>query len=300
MLIRAATSKTNAPRAYQHIKVSPIAGPMGAELSGVDVRNPSEGAFEEIKQALADHIAVFILDQDLDVEDLEAFTLRFGEFGEDPFIEAMEGHPHVLHVIKEAEEMAPVIFGGLWHSDWSFFERPPAYTLLYGKEVPPFGGDTLYANCYLAYETLSGEMQRVLESLTALHSAERGYGAEMKNIYAFLENMAVKTGGEETTRVEEHPLVRTHPVTGRKALYVNPVYTVGVKGMDAEESAPILDFLNQHMTHENFTCRFRWKRGALAMWDNRACLHLPVSDYLGFRREMFRTTVKGERPFLTA
>ena len=298
MLIRAATAKTNAPRRYDHIKAAPIAGTMGAEITGVDLRKLGDAAFSEIEQALADHLAIFILDQDLSVEELEAFTQRFGAFGADPFIEGMKDHPHVLHVRKEANEMAPVVFGGLWHSDWSFLEKPPAYTILHAKEIPPYGGDTLYANGYLAYESLSDEMKRVLCSLTALHSAERGYGAQMQNIYAFLENMSVKTGGDASTRVQEHPLVRTHPVTKRKALYVNPVYTVGVKGMHPEEAAPILAFLNDHMTHENFTCRFRWSPGAVAMWDNRCCLHLPISDYLGFRREMYRTTVEGERPYL--
>jgi len=298
MLIRAASARTNAPRSYDCIKVTPIAGTMGAEIEGVDLCNLDDAAFAEINTALADHVAVFVLGQSLSVDDLERFTLRFGEFGEDPFIEAMPDHPHVLHVKKEANEMMPVVFGGLWHSDWSFFERPPAYTLLHAKEIPPYGGDTLYANAYLAYETLSAEMRRVLESLTAVHSAERGYGEAMNRIYAFVENMKIRTGGEASVRLQEHPLVRTHPVTGRKALYVNPVYTVGIKGMDEEESGPILQFLNRHMTHENFTARFRWTKGALAMWDNRACLHLPVSDYLGHRREMFRTTVKGERPYL--
>lgn len=298
MLIRAATAKTNAPRKYDLIRVRPIAGTMGAEISGVDVRDMGEAAFAEISQALADHIAIFIEGQDLSVAEMERFTLRFGAFGSDPFIEGMPEHPNVLHVRKEASEVLPVVFGGLWHSDWSFLETPPAYTLLHAREIPPFGGDTLYANCYLAYETLSAEMRRVLESLTALHSAERGYGAGMKGIHAFVENMTIRTGGEASTRLQEHPLVRTHPVTGRKALYVNPVYTVGVKGMDTEESAPLLAFLAEHMTHENFTARYRWTPGAVAIWDNRACLHLPVSDYLGFRREMYRTTVEGERPFL--
>ena len=298
MLIRAATARTNAPRKYDHIEVAPIAGTMGAEISGVDVRNISEAAFEEIRTALADHVAVFILGQDLSVEDMERFTERFGQFGDDPFIKGMDDHPHVLHVKKEAKEMLPVVFGGLWHSDWSFLETPPAYTILHAKEIPPFGGDTLYANCCLAYETLSEEYRRILDGLTALHSAARGYGEDMKRIYAFLENMTVRTGGEASTRIQEHPLVRTHPVTKRKALYVNPVYTVGIEGMDEEESAPILQFLARHMTHENFTARYRWSPGAIAIWDNRACLHLPISDYLGFRREMYRTTVVGERPFL--
>lgn len=297
MLIRAATAKTNAPRKYDHIEVRPIAGTMGVEISGVDVRAMGQAAFAEIETALADHIAIFILGQDLPVDELERFTARFGKFGSDPFIEGMKDHPHVLHVKKEAKEMLPVVFGGLWHSDWSFLETPPAYTILHAREIPPFGGDTLYANCYLAYETLSEEFRRILDPLTALHSAQRGYGEDMKRVYAFLENMTVKTGGEASTRIQEHPLVRTHPVTGRKALYVNPVYTVGIRGMDEEESAPILQFLNKHMTHENFTCRYRWSPGAIAMWDNRACLHLPVSDYLGFRREMYRTTVEGERPY---
>lgn len=299
MLIRAATAKTNAPRRYGHIKVEPIAGTMGAEISGVDAERLSDAAFEEIETALADHLAVFVLgQQDLNLDALERFAARFGAFGDDPFIEGMPDRPHVLHVRKEATEMLPVVFGGLWHSDWSFLETPPAYTILHAKEIPPYGGDTLYANGYLAYETLSEEFRRILDGLTALHSAERGYGAGMKRIQSFIENMTIRTGGEASTRIEEHPLVRTHPVTGRRALYVNPVYTVGIKGLDEEESKPILDFLFRHMVHENFTARFRWKPGAIAIWDNRCCLHLPISDYLGFRREMFRMTIAGERPYL--
>lgn len=298
MLIRAATAKTNAPRAYKRIKVAPIAGTMGAEISGVDVANLSDEAFAEIKTALADHLAVFILGRTLNVDALERFAARFGAFGDDPFIEGLPGRPHVLHVRKEATEMLPVVFGGLWHSDWSFLETPPAYTILHAREIPPYGGDTLYANGYLAYETLSDEFRRILEGMTALHSAERGYGEGMKRIQSFIENMTIKTGGDASTRIQEHPLVRTHPVTGRRALYVNPVYTVGIKGLDEEESAPILQFLSRHMTHENFTARFRWKEGAIAIWDNRCCLHLPISDYLGHRREMFRLTIAGERPYL--
>lgn len=300
MLIRAATARTNAPRQYDHIRVQPISGALGAEIEGVDVRDLSDAAFVEIRQALADHVAIFILGQDLSIEDQERFTLRFGTFGADPFVEGMPDHPHVLHVRKEADEMAPFVFGGAWHSDWSFLKTPPAYTMLFAKEIPPFGGDTLFASAYLAYESLTDEFRRVLLSLTALHSAERGYGEAMKPIQALAENMTIRTGGELSRRIQEHPLVRSHPVTMRKALYVNPVYTVGIKGMDQEESQPILDFLARHMTHENFTCRFRWSQGAIAMWDNRCALHLPVSDYLGFRREMFRTTVAGERPFLEA
>ena len=298
MLIRAASAKNNAPRDYTHLKVQPLAGTMGAEITGVDLRDLSGEAFAEIEAALADHLAIFILDQNLSVEELEALTARLGEFGDDPFIEGMPDHPHVLHVVKEADEKMPLVFGGAWHSDWSFLDRPPAYTLLHAKEIPPYGGDTVYANAYLAYETLSAEMQRVLESLTAHHSAERGYGAAMKGIYSFLENMSVKTGGDASTRLQEHPLIRTHPITGRKALYMNPVYTVGIKGMHPEEAAPLLAFLSEQVTHEAFTCRFRWSPGAVAIWDNRCALHLPISDYLGFRREMYRTTVVGEKPYL--
>lgn len=297
-MLRATTAETNAARAYSHIAVSPIAGALGAEISGVDLRALSDESFDEIHTALLDHGVIFFRDQDLSLDDQEAFTVKFGPYGEDPFIEGMEGRPHVLRLVKEADEKSPFVFGGAWHSDWSFFAEPPMATFLYAKDVPPYGGDTLYASMTLAYDLLSDEMKRVLESLTAVHSARRGYGPNARATQDQLEHMNIKTGEEALAR-QEHPLVRTHPETGRKSLYINPVYTVGIKGMDQEEADAILNFLYAHARHEAFTCRFRWQVGSLAVWDNRCTMHQPLSDFLGFRREMYRTTAAGDRPFLS-
>ena len=289
----ATTSKNNAAREYQHIDVRPYAGALGAEILGIDLRKVDDASFAEIKQASLDHLVIFFRDQELSVGDYEEFTQRFGAFGDDPYLEHEPGQ-QVVRLVKEADEATPFVFGAAWHSDWSFLERPPAYTLLYGTDIPPYGGDTLYANLYLVYEWLSDEMKRICESLVGIHSAERGYGPDAKH-NALVEHMNIRTG-VDALKTQEHPLVRTHPETGRKAIFANPVYTVGLKGLKPQESEPILSTLYALADHPVFTCRFRWEPRSLAIWDNRCTWHLPLADYHGLRREALRTTVAGTVP----
>ena len=279
---------------YEHINVSPVAGSLGADVSGVDLTRLGDDGYTELRQALLAHQVLFIRDQELSVTDLEAVTLRFGEFGREPFVECMPDHPHVIHVLKEADEKAPFVFGGAWHTDWSFQEQPPAFTLLYGKDVPAQGGDTLFANLYLACEWLSPTMQALCAGLNALHSPERGYGPAARH-NDLLENMTVHYGNVDH-ELRAHPLITRHPETGRKVLFVNPTYTVGIEGLRPAEAQPILDYLCAIPTAPAFTCRMRWSPGTLAIWDNRCTWHYPVADYHGSRREMYRTTVRGTRP----
>lgn len=290
----ASDPKKNAAGEYRRLDVRPYAGSLGAEVHGVDLRKVDEETFAEIRRASADHLVLFFRGQSLEPGDLEAFSGRLGPFGDDPFAKGMEDHPNVVRVLKEADERHPFVFGAVWHSDWSFQECPPAYTLLYAHELPPYGGDTLYANMYLAYEALSEALQGVMRGLQAWHSPEMGYGPDAHH-NKLLENMTIPYG-DAAKVIREHPVVRKHPDTGRRALFVNPAYTVGFKDMKPEESRAILDYLYEVAMHPAHTCRFRWTTGDLAMWDNRCTWHNPVPDYHGFRREMYRTTVHGEKP----
>jgi taurine dioxygenase len=202
----------------------------------------------------------------------------------------MEGFPEITPVIKLEHEK--VNFGGLWHSDTTYLERPPMGTMLIAREVPPFGGDTLFANMYLAYETLSPGMQRLLDALIAINSSAK---ADVTKTREDRIRDGAKTG-TKSEYVAEHPVVRTHPETGKKALYVNGGHTVRFKDMTEEESAPLLQYLFAHQQRPEFTCRFRWEVGSIAFWDNRCAQHNPINDYHGYRRVMHRVTLAGDKP----
>ncbi len=278
------------------IHVQPNESGFGAEITGLDIsRTLPPETLAEVKDAWARHAVVWFPDQPLTHDQLEAFTLQIGPFGHDPFIAPMEDHPHILELRREPDEKARN-FGAGWHSDWSFQEMPPAATLLHSKVVPPVGGDTLYADCSRAYDALSEEMKKMLQGLTAVHSAALPYGpngvfaleAEKRTMKILVSKDAEKTW--------PHPLVRTHPVTGRKALFVSPVYTIGIQGMTHAESAAILGFLYGHMTQERFVYRHKWRENMLTMWDNRCTLHFADGGYDGHLRVMHRTTVAGDVP----
>ncbi|TVS17914.1 MAG: TauD/TfdA family dioxygenase [Gammaproteobacteria bacterium] len=292
------TAASNAPRSYSRIRVRPLTGAIGAEIFHVDLRRLDDLAFAELRQAATDHLVLFFRDQQLDLDEYQAFAARWGSFGSDPFVATMDDHPHVIRVLKEADEKHPLVFGGAWHSDWTFLPTPPSWTLLYARDVPDYGGDTLFANTYLAWEWFSDTFRALLEPLVAVHSPQRAYGADARH-NDLLENMKILYG-EKAHLSGRHPLVRTHPESGRRALFVNPGYTTGIEGMRPDEAQSLLSYLFQVMTHPAFQCRFRWEPGSIAMWDNRCTLHNPVSDYLGKRRELYRITIAGEAPYLTA
>lgn len=268
-----------------------IAGALGAEIEGLDLRHtPDAETIAALRAALLEHLVVFFHGQDLTAEQFMAFAERFGEPVEYPMVRGLDDHPLIIEVAKEPHET--VNFGGLWHTDTAYLERPPMGTLLLAREVPPYGGDTLFANQYLAYEALSEGMQALLEPLVAVNSSAKA------DVTRTREDR-VRDHAHATWRQDyeaEHPVIRTHPETGRKALYVNGGHTVRFKGMTEAESAPILAFLHAHQVRPEFTCRFSWRAGSLAFWDNRATLHNPVNDYHGHRRVMHRITLAGERP----
>ncbi|MDB5451375.1 MAG: alpha-ketoglutarate-dependent taurine dioxygenase [Phenylobacterium sp.] len=285
-----------AQSAYRTIRVTPQPSGFGAEIAGVDLSRPLSGdALAEVKAAWARHAVVAFPDQALDLHQLEAFTLQVGAFGKDPFIKPMPGHPNVLELRREPDEKA-TNFGAGWHSDWSFQPQPPAATILHSEVVPPVGGDTLFCDGARAYETLSDTMKTMLAPLRAVHSAGRAYGT--KGVFAReTEKRTLQIiVSEEADDTLTHPLVRTHPVTGRKALFVSPVYTVGIEGLAPKEAQAILALLFDHMIQDQFIYRHRWRPKMLLMWDNRCTMHLAEGGYDGHLRLMHRTTVAGDTP----
>ncbi|HZZ67289.1 MAG TPA: TauD/TfdA family dioxygenase [Phenylobacterium sp.] len=281
---------------YRTIAVAPRPSGFGAEITGLDLTRPLPAdVLAEVKAAWARHGVVAFPDQPLELDVLEAFTLSMGGFGHDPYIKPMAGRPNVLELRREPDEKA-TNFGAGWHSDWSFQAAPPAATLLHSKVVPPVGGDTLFVDACRAYEALSPAMQRMLDPLRAIHSARQAYGS--KGVFSReTEKRTLQiVVSEEADAALTHPLVRTHPVTGRKALYVSPVYTVGIEDLTPEEARAILGFLFAHLTQEEFIYRHKWREQMLLMWDNRCTMHFAEGGYDGHLRLMHRTTVAGEVP----
>ncbi|WP_426163509.1 TauD/TfdA dioxygenase family protein [Sandarakinorhabdus sp. DWP1-3-1] len=266
----------------------------GATVTGVDLSRPLPPEdLAAIRAAWAAHAVLSFPGQPLTLDAQEALTLQFGDFGEDPFIKPLPGRPHILELRREADETAPN-FGAGWHSDWSFQPQPPAATILHGKVIPPIGGDTLFADCAAAYDSLSPAFQRLCDSLTALHSARLPYGRD--GVYAnetASRTMTIITG-EAAEAVQAHPLVRVHPATGRRALYCSPVYTIGIEGMTRDEGYAILGHLFQRIIEPQFLFRHRWAPDTLLIWDNRCTLHFAEGGYDGHLRVMHRTTVAGE------
>ena len=278
------------------IVITPQETGFGARIEGVDLSRPLPPAvLAAVKAAWAKHSVVAFPGQPLSLEALEAFTQTIGPFGVDPFIAPMPGHPNVLELRRQPDEKA-TNFGAGWHSDWSFQKTPPAATLLRSQVIPPVGGDTLFADCSRAYEALSPVMKKMLEGVRAVHSATRAYGTQG----VFAKETAKRTMeiivSPEADKTLTHPLVRTHPVTGRKALFVSPVYTVGIEGMAVAESQAVLGLLFAHIVQEQFVYRHRWEKDMLLMWDNRCTVHFAEGGYDGHLRVMHRTTVAGDAP----
>ncbi len=275
------------------IDIQPVAGALGAEISGIDLSGDlSNAEFDAVHQAFLDHQVIFFRDQhDLQPDAHKAFASRFGSLNVHPYVAGMESHPEILEIIKEPDEK--LNFGGGWHSDMSFLEEPALGSILHAIEVPPYGGDTLFASQTAAYEALSPGMKAMLEDLTAIHSASREYSSKGASAQA---RQSMQAQQADDAPEYEHPVVRTHPETGRKGLYINPAFTLRFKDMTTRESRPLLEYLFAHSREERFTCRFRWSKGAVAFWDNRCCWHYALNDYQGFRRHMRRVTVNGDRP----
>jgi taurine dioxygenase len=270
-----------------HLTVKPLSGAIGAEIHGIDLRSPvPDDTVARIRRIWLEHSVIFFRDQDLPPKDFAAFARRFGEVADYSFLKGLDDSPEVIEVAKLEHER--VNFGGLWHTDTAYLERPPMGTMLVAREVPPYGGDTLFASSYAAYDALSDGMKRLLDPLRAVNSSAKAEKTRTREDR--------KAGEGRKVLEAEHPVVRTHPETGRKALYVNFGHTLRFAGMSEEESEGLLAYLFEHQSRPEFTCRFRWEPGSIALWDNRCALHNPINDYHGHRRIMHRVTLAGDRP----
>jgi taurine dioxygenase len=278
------------------LQVTPSGSSCGALVRGVDLkRELSPAEVDAIRVAWLEHQVIAFPDQSLEIADIERFASYLGPEGEDPYILPMKGHPRVIEVRREAGEKSP-LFAESWHSDWSFLDPPPAGTALYGTVIPPVGGDTLFANQYAAYDALDAATRHKFGSLKGIHSARRGYARD--GMYGEKDkgrSMTIRHD-DSAMKTQLHPLVRVHPETGRKALFVSMGYTIGVDGMDDAEATALLMDLFRHQVRPEFVYRHRWRQGMLTLWDNRCLLHSATGGYEGYQRLLHRVTIAERVP----
>ncbi len=274
---------------YRTIDVKPLSGALGAEIEGVDIASGlGEEQFAEIYRAFADYSVILFRNQPITQEQHITFARHWGDININRFFTGVTENPIIAEVRKEPDQETNI--GRKWHTDHSYDAVPALGSILCAREVPEVGGDTMFSSMYRAYETLSPGLRRTLENLNALHSSRHVFGARRDRS----PDQSGRIGNPElATQDAIHPMIIRHPITGRKALYVNPVFTVQIEGWTKEESQPLLQYLYQHASHPDFTCRIRWEKDALAIWDNRATWHCALNDYQGQRRLMHRITVEG-------
>lgn len=275
---------------YERIAVTPLSPVIGAEVEGVDLSQPlGNQIFQEIHDALTAHQVIFFRDQTMTLEQHKAFGRRFGELHIHPAAPAPEGHPEVVTI--HADENSTGVSGGQqWHTDVSADVEPPMGSILHLHQVPEPGGDTLFASMYAAYDALSDEMQSFLSGLKAWHSSEKRHKARYGHRGQLRD-------GVDTYPKALQPIIRTHPVTGKKALYVNTVFTTHIEGLTKNESDAILNMLYDHIATPEFSCRFRWRENSVAFWDNRCTQHRALWDYYPETRHGYRVAVCGDQPF---
>jgi taurine dioxygenase len=273
------------------ISVEPSGGPCGATIHGIDLStNLSAQTVAQIRSIWLEHLVVAFADQHLSLDQFEQVALLFGEFGQDPYFKGLADHPHIAEVKREADEHTPLFAEG-WHSDWSFLATPPSGTLLYGRIIPPIGGDTLYANQYAAYDALDGDMKAKLDGLQGVHSARRGYSKGGQYGEKDVGRSMAIVYSDDALATQNHPLVQRHAETGRPALFLSPGYTIDIAGMDPTEAQELLLFLYTHQAKEEFVYRHRWAPNMLTLWDNRAVIHAATGGYQGHRRLLQRITI---------
>ncbi|CAN1532724.1 TauD Probable taurine catabolism dioxygenase [Burkholderiaceae bacterium] len=273
------------------LEVRPLSRAVGAEILGINLLNPvSDAQIAEIRKLWLQHSVVFFREQPLEPGAFQAFAQRFGEIIEYPFVKGLPDFPLIVPVLKLPHEKHN--FGGVWHTDTTYLQEPPMATMLIARELPPVGGDTLFASNYAAFEGLSPALQDTLRTLKGVNSSAKAAVTHSREDR--LADSATDKGRSELN--SEHPVVRTHPETGREALYVNPGHTVRFAGWTEEESAPLLNYLFEQQVKPEYTCRFVWRPGSIAFWDNRCALHNPINDYHGYKRLLHRITLKGDKP----
>lgn len=278
---------------FETITVKKLTGAMGAEISGVDLSGPiSDQQFSDIRNALFTYGAIGFRNQNLSFEDHSRFAKLFGSLEIHPIVNGMESHPEIIKMYKPAGTGAS--FGVGWHTDNSFFEKPSLGSILFAEIIPEVGGDTLFANQQMAYEHLSDGLKATLENMTAVHSAQDAYTSPTALEKYDGDGPITYKRAEIISESVEHPVIIRHPVTGKKALYINPMFTSHFKGWTVEESKPLIEYLCKHAVRIDFQCRFTWEKGTVAMWDNRIVQHAALNDYEQYERLIYRITVNGD------
>ena len=276
---------------YKSIEVSPISGALGALITGVKLKESLPGpVFEEIYNAFLEYKVIFFNDQELNPETQLRFGKMFGQPIIYPFVKGLKDFPEITPILKKETDLNN--FGGVWHSDTTYQEQPPKATMLYAVEVPEFGGDTEFANQCMALDHLSEGMRKFLNEQQVINTSGKG-----KVVASRSDVMKHSSPGKVANELRAiHPVVRTHPETKEQALFINEAHSLQFASLSLEESTPLLEFLFKHQIKSEFTCRFKWKKGSVAIWDNRCTLHNPINDYHGKRRLMHRITFAGDRP----
>ncbi len=277
------------------MEIRPVTGVFGAEVLGVRLADLTESELTDVRATMCRYEVTVFRDQFLGPAEQSAFSRRLGPSAETPFVRTMDDFPDVIRVVKEADEGASFNFGGAWHSDFSFLENPPSFTILAAVDVPPYGGDTVFASMTAAWRSLDPTTQGRLRELTAVHTARDAYSRRMQPVHSGMRGMTIEC--DDTAEDQRrHPLVRRHPETGETALFFNRAYVRDIADVERDEAVQLLNFLHAHTTDATVTYRHRWSPGDVVVWDNRSTQHLAVNDYAGFRRELTRTTVQGEVP----
>jgi taurine dioxygenase len=278
---------------YKTLQATPLSPALGAEISGIDIAGGiSDAQFAELRQAFADYGVIFLRDQDITPEQHIAFAERWGKINVNRFFKPSDAYPLIAEVRKEVDQKANI--GSSWHTDHSYDQCPAMGSILYALEVPSVGGDTLFASMYSAYDALSDGLKKMLLTMRADHSSRHAFG-DVAYVDRDVDDLGGRLGNTNAaTQDALHPVIIRHPLSGRPALYVNGDFTVKFEGWSKEESQPLLDYLYAHASQNEFTCRFNWRKGSVAIWDNRATHHCALNDYHGERRLMHRITIEGE------
>ena len=276
---------------YSTINVKPLSGNIGAEIDGVNLKKISKEQFKEIKIVFGKYGVIFFRNQNLSPEEEIIFAELWGEININRFFTNLEGYPKIALVSKEPDQKKNI--GGAWHTDHTYDLEPAMGSILFAHQVPKKGGDTLFSSMYAAYETLSDGLKDTLKNMYGRHSSRHVFGTSRAKRNDDTVGRIINSDKAKQDAI--HPVVITHPQTGKKALFVNPTFTLGFDGWSDEESKPLLNYLYSHATKPEFTCRFKWEEGSIAFWDNRSTWHLAVNDYHGQRRLMHRITINGTR-----
>ena len=279
------------------MQISPLTPTLGAEISGIDIRNLNQADFDTLRSHWFEYKVIFLPEQNITLDDLQQFSQRFGDLMQLPYIKPHQDYPYIIRVIKQADEINMGVFGGDWHSDFSFLEAPPSASILYAEQVPQVGGDTLWIDMVQALQALPRQQRDLLQGRHAIHcGTPYGVAHAPAEDTQFKGSIEIERNNPEADRETRHPAICRHPDSAESMLFINPTYTTRIEGLEAQQSDELLHDLYRHCTRPEFSCRFKWREHSIALWDNRSTMHYAVNDYDGQRRCLYRTTIAGSAP----